>query len=157
MLMATPETIWLPRWEIAAKPWTRASAVEARMPAARPAQAEPVACAAGGGREGGDQHLALQPDVDDAGALGPESGKAGGEQRDREAQGGVEHREEGGGVHAPQASAGTGRGRGARSRATRRRKRPSSAPANRMMMPPITTTMSRVIAGCSKASSAPPW
>ena len=33
----------------------------------------------------------------------------------------------------------------------------SSAPANRITSPWITTTMSRVIRGTSKESSAPPW
>ena len=43
MLMATPDTIWLPRWLIEAKPWTRAKATDAPMPAIKPIQAEPMA------------------------------------------------------------------------------------------------------------------
>ena len=42
MLIATPETIWLPRQVIAAKPWTSESVIAASMPAPRPAQAEPL-------------------------------------------------------------------------------------------------------------------
>jgi len=41
-LIATPETIWLPRLVIEAKPCTRLSATEQRMPAPSPSQAESV-------------------------------------------------------------------------------------------------------------------
>ena len=50
----------------------------------------------GGGAEGGGQHLALEADVEDAGALGIEAGEAGEQQRRREADGGVEGREDDG-------------------------------------------------------------
>jgi hypothetical protein len=43
MLMATPDTIWLPRWLMDAKPWMSANITEAPMPARSPIQAEPVA------------------------------------------------------------------------------------------------------------------
>ena len=43
MLIATPETIWLPRQVIEAKPCSSENSTEAAMPAASPAQAEPVA------------------------------------------------------------------------------------------------------------------
>ena len=39
-LIATPETIWLPRWVMEAKPCTSASATETSMPTDRPSQAE---------------------------------------------------------------------------------------------------------------------
>jgi hypothetical protein len=41
-LIATPETIWLPRCVMEAKPWTSAKKTEARMAPKRPSQAEPV-------------------------------------------------------------------------------------------------------------------
>ena len=40
-LMATPETIWLPRWVIEAKPCTSASPTETSTAMMRPIQAEP--------------------------------------------------------------------------------------------------------------------
>jgi hypothetical protein len=43
MLMATPDTIWLPRWLMAAKPWISAKPTEAAIPAASPIQAESAA------------------------------------------------------------------------------------------------------------------
>ena len=128
-------------------------ATEAPMPAARPIQAE-LGLGGGGGREGGDEHLALEPDIDHAGALGPQAGEAGGEQRDREPQSRIEDRDDGAEIHGVRPSRTTARGRSARRAGGRG---PRARPANRMMMPPITTTMSRVMAGCSKASSAPPW
>ena len=50
-------------------------------------------------REGRGQHLAFKPDVDDAGALGPQPGKAGEEQRDRQPQGRIGERQDRGRVH----------------------------------------------------------
>ncbi len=41
-LIATPETIWLPRLVMEAKPCTSEKASETPMPEARPIQAEPV-------------------------------------------------------------------------------------------------------------------
>ena len=94
-LMATPETIWLPRWVIEAKPWTSAISTEITIAAARPIQA--IAGHRGGGAagEGAGQHLALEADVEDAGALGIEAGEAGEQQRHRDADGGVEQLDEG--------------------------------------------------------------
>ena len=45
MLSAMPETTWLPRLVMQAKPWTMARKIENAMPAARPSQAEPVTAA----------------------------------------------------------------------------------------------------------------
>ena len=45
MLTAAPDTIWLPRASIDAKPWARAKASEAAVPAASPTQALPLASA----------------------------------------------------------------------------------------------------------------
>ena len=56
----------------------------------RPIQAEPETAAAAARREGAGQHLALEPDVEDAGALGIEAGEAGEQQRHRHADGRVQ-------------------------------------------------------------------
>src|SRR5918993_5555932 len=61
MLMATPETIWLPRWLIAAKPCTSASATEAPVPAASPIQAESVAAAAAAAAKAATSILPSRP------------------------------------------------------------------------------------------------
>jgi hypothetical protein len=45
MLSAMPETTWLPRWVMQAKPWSMEMAIEKAMPAARPRSAEPVTAA----------------------------------------------------------------------------------------------------------------
>jgi hypothetical protein len=45
-LMATPETIWLPRWVIEAKAWTRARQTETKTAAASPIKAEADTAAA---------------------------------------------------------------------------------------------------------------
>ena len=50
-------------------------------------------------REGRGQHLALKPDVDDAGALRPQPGQAGEEQRDRQPQGRIGERQDRERVH----------------------------------------------------------
>jgi hypothetical protein len=52
-----------------------------------------------GSREGGDEHLALKTDIDDAGALGPETREAGGKQGDRQPERRIEDRDEGRDVH----------------------------------------------------------
>ena len=65
------------------------------MPTRRPTQAEPVTAAAAAAGEGAGQHLALEADVEDAGALGIEPGKAGKQQRHRDADGRVEQAGEG--------------------------------------------------------------
>ena len=93
-LMATPETIWLPRWVIEAKPCTSASSTEITI-AAR--EAEPGGAGDRGGGaagKGAGQHLALEADVEDAGALGIEAGEAGKQQRHRDADGRVEQLDE---------------------------------------------------------------
>ncbi len=46
--------------------------------------------ATGGGGEGADQHLAFEADVDDAGALRPQAGEAGEDQRHAEPDAGGE-------------------------------------------------------------------
>ena len=82
-LSATPEMIWLPLRLIEARPWMPENIIETPTPAE---QAEPdIAGDRGndGGGEGGGQHLALEPDIDDAGALGIEAGEAGEDQRRR--------------------------------------------------------------------------
>ena len=79
--MATPETIWLPRWVIEAKPCTSAKATETSDRGKSPSQAEPVDAATAAGGEGADQHLAFEADVENAGALGIEPGEAGEQQR----------------------------------------------------------------------------
>ena len=56
----------MPRWLMEAKPWMSANAMDATMPAKRPIQAESEGIRGCGRREGRDQHLALEPDIDDA-------------------------------------------------------------------------------------------
>ncbi len=163
-LMATPETIWLPRWVIEAKPWTSAKKTEIRIAAREP---DPGRAGNRGGRsagEGAGQHLALEPDVEDAGALGIKAGEAGKQQRHRQADGRVEHVDddvEEIHLRRPSLSApATPAERGlsvASSVWMVGRNMCSSAPANRMTSPWMMTIMSREISGISKASSAPPW
>ncbi len=52
------------------------------------------------GREGGDQQLALEADVDDAGALRPEAGEAGAQEGDRQPQGRVGEGKDGAEIHS---------------------------------------------------------
>ena len=66
MLRATPETIWLPRWLMQAKPCRSAKASEAMMAAASPTRRATEGARRRRRREGRGQHLALEPDVDDA-------------------------------------------------------------------------------------------
>ena len=106
----------------------------------------------GAGGEGGGQHLALEADVEDAGALGEEAGEAGEEQRRREAEARAGELQDGVEVH----HAAFARSR-RKARSTGARTRFSSAPVKRMTSAWITTIISRLIAGISKASSAPPW
>jgi len=107
-----------------------------------------------GGGEGGRQHLSLQPDVDDPGALRPKPREAGADQRRRQPDRRGEHLEDGvEGLH----QAGLSRVSPPSSAATGRLKAYSSAPAKRITKPWITTIMSRVMAGLSKESSVPPW
>ena len=92
-LIATPETIWLPRWVIEAKPWTSAKRDrDERSPASKAEPGRAGDGGGGGGGEGGGQHLAFEADVEDAGALRIEPGEAGEQQRRRQADGGVEQR-----------------------------------------------------------------
>ena len=85
-LMATPDTIWLPRWVIEAKPCTSAKTDgdEHGHDEADPGRAVDGGCDAGAG-EGAGEHLAFKSDVEDAGALGIEAGEAGKQQRHRHA------------------------------------------------------------------------
>ena len=104
------------------------------------------------GGEGGGQHLALEADVEDARALGEEPGEAGKEQRRREAQARPGDLEDGVEVHQAVRPR-----RRRNSRSTGTRTRFSSAPVKRITSAWITTIISRLIDGISKASSAPPW
>src|SRR5690606_25565821 len=106
----------------------------------------------GCGGEGGGEHLALEADVEDAGPLGVEAGEAGEQQRRREAEARAGELEDGGEVH--QAAF---RRRRRKARSTGARTRFSSAPVKRMTRAWMTTIMSRLMLGMSKASSAPPW
>ena len=103
-----------------------------------------------GGDEGGDQHLALEPDVDDAGPLRPQARDAGEDQRHAHAdRGGEELDIEVHWLPSPP--------RGKNSAESAGRKAYSKAPMNRMTRPWMTTTMSRLISGLAKESSEPPW
>ena len=149
-LMATPETIWLPRWVIEAKPWTSAISTEisdrGAQARARPSRMTAAAAAAG---EGAGQHLAFEADVENAGALGVEAGEAGEQQRHRDADGRVEQLDDD--VENPsQAPVLAAAGIADRARANEAnsawiagRNMCSSAPANRMTRPWMMTIMSR--------------
>ena len=93
-LMATPDTIWLPRLVIEAKPCTSAKKTATSDGGA---EAEPGGagdgCDAGAG-EGAGQHLAFKSDVENAGALGIEAGEAGKQQRHRHADRRVRDRQQ---------------------------------------------------------------
>ena len=124
-------------------------------------QSEPDAAGEGRDRrraERADQDLALEPDVDDARALGPQTREAGQDQRRAEPDaGGEDDDERVEEVHrAPPSQIGGEVVRRASNTATGRRNMCSSAPANRTTRPWMTTIMSRLIFGFSKASSAPP-
>ena len=100
MLMATPAMSWLPLSVMAATPCSRA-VVERHRHAGE--QAEPGRAghgSDGAGGEGSGQHLALEADIEQAGALGIHAGQAGQQQRRRQADGGVEDGENGGEIHA---------------------------------------------------------
>ncbi len=126
------------------------------------AEREPGPDAAGEGRpdgraEGADQDLALEADVDHARALRPQAGEAGEDQRNGEPHAGGEDDDEGvEPVHRSRPQIGGWVVRRASSVATGRRNMCSSAPANSTTRPWMTTIMSRLIFGLSKASSAPP-
>ena len=146
-LIATPETIWLPRWVIEAKPCTseKSDGDDDRRPEPEPGRAGDGGD--GGGGEGGDQHLALEADVEDAGALGVEAGEAakisGIESRMRR---GEDDRMEM--IHhgSPRRRRCAGaRSRRGEERADAGRNMCSSAPAKRMTRPWMTTIMSRVM------------
>ena len=122
------------------------------MAARRPIHAEPVTAAEGAGGEGGGEHLALEADVEDARALGVEAGEAGEQQRGREAQARAGKLEDGLEVHQADL-----RRKRRKLRSTGTRTRFSSAPVKRMTSAWITTIISRLIFGISKASSEPPW
>ena len=127
MLSAMPETTWLPRLVMQAKPWTMASKIEN---SGAGGEAEPGGAGDRGGRGGGErraQHLALEPDVDHARALGEQAGERGEHQRRREPDGRVGEQQdlEEELVHQATASAGAGR---ANSASTYGRNMCSSAP-----------------------------
>ncbi len=123
-------------------------------------KADPDASREGGARgggEGADQYFALEADVDDAGALGPKAREAREDERNRQPQAGGEHDDEGvEPVHPRSPQIGGCAVRRASRVATGRRNMCSSAPANSTTRPWMTTIMSRLILGLSKASSAPP-
>ena len=106
--------------------------------------------------EGGAQHLAFQRDVDHARALAEQTRHRGEHQRHGQSDGAVQHQQELEGDLA-QHQAGTAWGRRANRASSCGRNMFSSAPANRMTRPWITTTRSLLIRGMSKASSVPPW
>ena len=88
-LIATPETIWLPRWVIEAKPWTSAKNDRDQDRGGEPDPGRAGDRGRGRAGKGAGQHLALEADVEDAGALGIEAGEAGKQQRHRQADGRV--------------------------------------------------------------------
>ena len=151
-LIATPEMSWLPLSVIEAKPCSSASSARGDDAGEKPDPGRAGDRREGAGGEGGGEHLAFEADVEDAGALGVEPGEAGEQQRRREAEAGAGELEEGVEVHQ---AAFPRRRRKARSTGTRTRF--SSAPVKRMTSAWMTTIISRLIAGISKASSAPPW
>ena len=112
---------------------------------------------AGGGGEGSDENLALEPDVDDSRTLRPEARQTGQDQRNAEPDPRGEDDDEGfEPVHRGALQIGGCVVRRASSVATGRRNMCSSAPANSTTRPWMTTIMSRLIFGLSKASSSPP-
>ncbi len=90
MLMATPETTWSPRWVMQAKPCSSDSIAPTTTAAARPSQAEPVSAATTAAAKAGRQHLALEPDVDDARSFGDQTGHRAEDERRREPDGRAE-------------------------------------------------------------------
>src|SRR6185437_15226532 len=108
--------------------------------------------AGGGGGEGGGEHLALEPDIDDARAFGEQPRHRAEDQRRRDADGRAQSQEgdEISVFHHALAVA-------AKTRSKNGRLKFASAPENRMIRPWMTTIISGVIAGISNASSAPPW
>ena len=83
-LIATPEISWLPLRVIEARPWSSASRQRGEDAGEEPDPGRSGDRREGAGGEGGGQHLALEADVEDAGALGEEAGEAGEQQRRRE-------------------------------------------------------------------------
>ena len=150
--MATPEMSWLPLSVIEAKPCSDREQARGGDAGEKPDPGRAGHRREGAGGEGGGEHLALEADVEDAGALGVEAGEAGEQQRRREAEARAGELEDGVEVHQAALSASR---RKARSTGTRTRF--SSAPVKRMTSAWMTTIMSRLIFGISKASSAPPW
>ena len=142
----------MPLSVIEARPWSSASTLEASDAGEEPDPGRAGHRREGAGGEGRGQHLALEPDVEDAGALGEEPGEAGEQQRRREAEARAGELEEGVEIH----HAALPRQR-RKTRSTGTRTRFSSAPVKRMTSAWMTTIISRLIAGISKASSAPPW
>ena len=158
-LSAMPETTWSPRWVIEAKPWTMA---RPRPNSDAGQQAEPGAAGDlrhGGGGEGRPQHLALERDVDHAArarrtgrpCAASTSGAA-----SRIVLSSIKQELEGDLAQHQAGTAACRRGR-ANSASSCGRNMFSSAPANRITRPWITTTRSLLTRGISKASSVPPW
>ena len=108
-----------------------------------------------GGGEGSAQHLALEADVDHARALGEQAGERRQHERRREPDGRVGQQQELQEQIVHQATAPAGAGL-ANSASSHGRNMCSSAPANRITRPWITTTRSRLSAGMSNDSSEPP-
>ena len=117
MLSAMPETTWLPRLVMQAKPWTMARTIENAMPAPSPSQAEPVTAAVAAAANAAPSILPSSADVDHARALGEQAGERGEHQRRREADGQVGEQQglEEELVHQATAPAGAGRANSASS------------------------------------------
>ena len=112
------------------------------------------------GGESGAQHLAFETDIDDPRTLGEHAGERDQDERRRNPEHGVDHEhEESDGVSHDRfySAAGAKRGRRVNRASIRGRNIFSKAPEKRMTRPWITTTISRLILGMSKARSFPPW
>ncbi len=126
------------------------------------AERQPDPGAAGEGRPRGrgecsHEDLAFEADVDHAGALRPKARETGEDERDGEPHPRGEDDDEGvERFHGRGPQIGGCVVRRASNVATGRRNMCSSAPANSTTRPWMTTIMSRLIFGFSKASSAPP-
>ena len=101
MLSAMPETTWSPRWLTHAYPCSHESRIATpHAHAERDRRAN--RCRARGGRgEGGEQHLAFEPEVDHARALRQRPASAHRMSRRRHAQRGGDQRAEEDRVHQP--------------------------------------------------------
>lgn len=156
-LIATPETIWLPRWVMQAKPCSSASMMETQMPAPSPSQAEPVTAAAAPAAKAAPSILPSRPmsktperseyrPARAASSSGVDSRTVLSRMRIIVSNMGA----------SPQAVREAGADNTPNSLMRPGRNMCSNAPAKRITSAWITTIMSRVMAGISKASSAPP-